>query len=286
MFKQLIISMRPKQWIKNGFVFAGLLFSKSFFKLEPTLKTLACFVLFSMVSGTVYILNDIIDKEKDAHHPEKCKRPIASDKLSRKTALAFHFIILTVSLVAAAFIDLRMSLFLIGYYFLVLAYSLKLKNIFILDVIVLSMGFVLRTVAGAVIIDVWISPWLVLCTMLLAQFLSFNKRKNELMVLSEKAGEHKKTLEYYTPELINSMISVISAVMLMTYSLYTFSAGKSSYMMITIPFVFYGIFRYQYLVINKNEGGNPETTFLKDKPLLIDVFLWVVLCAIIVAFFQ
>jgi 4-hydroxybenzoate polyprenyltransferase len=284
--KLLIVSMRPKQWIKNGFVFAGLLFSRSFLELGPVLETVACFLLFSAVSGAIYILNDLVDVEKDAHHPVKCKRPIASGRLGGSTALVFSLGVLAVSLALAAFADVRLFLILFGYFLLVLAYSLKLKNIVILDVIVLSMGFVLRTAAGAVVIDVWISPWLILCTTLLALFLALNKRRNELLVLSDKAGEHKKILEHYTPELINNMLSVITSATVMSYSLYTFSAGRSSYMMLTIPFVLYGIFRYQYLVMSQDEGGSPELTLLKDKPLLISILLWAAACAVIVAFFD
>jgi 4-hydroxybenzoate polyprenyltransferase len=284
--KYLIGSMRPKQWVKNCAVFAGLIFSKSFLHLGPVIESLYCFFLFSTVSGAVYILNDIIDKEKDELHPVKCKRPIASGKLDSSKALVFSLVVLVISLTLAALLDIGLFLILFAYFFLVLVYSLKLKNIVILDVIILSMGFVLRTVGGAVVIGVWISPWLILCTTLLALFLALNKRKNELLVLSDKAGQHKKILEHYTPELINSMLSVITSATVMSYSLYTFSAGKSSYMMLTIPFVLYGIFRYQYLVMSKDSGGSPELTLFKDKPLLICILLWIITSMVIVAFFQ
>ena len=284
--KNLIISMRPKQWLKNSFVFAGLIFSKSFFQLEPVLKTLFCFVLFSFVSGSVYIINDIIDKEKDALHPVKSKRPIASGKVGKPQALVFSLFALTISLVLAFLTNIKVFFILLTYFVLVLSYSLKLNNIVILDVIILSMGFVLRTVGGAVAIDVWISPWLILCTTLLALFLALNKRKNELLVMSDKAGEHRKNLEHYSDDLINNMLSVITSATVMSYSLYTFSAGKSGYMMFTIPFVLYGIFRYQYLVASRDMGGSPEITLIKDKPLLINVVLWVLTSMVIVAFFD
>ena len=282
--RNLIYSMRPKQWIKNCFVFAGLVFSKSFFHIEPIIKTFYCFVLFSMVSGSVYIINDIIDRERDALHPVKCKRPIAAGKLDRTQALAFSLVVLALSLTLALFLNSKLFLILLSYFILVLSYSLKFKNVVILDVILLSAGFVLRTVGGAVVIDVWISPWLLLCTTLLALFLALNKRRNELLVMSGKAGEHRKILEQYTPELINNMLSVITSTTVMSYSLYTFSAGKSSYMMLTIPFVLYGIFRYQYLVTSRDVGGSPELTLFKDKPLLINVALWIIACVVIVAF--
>jgi 4-hydroxybenzoate polyprenyltransferase len=281
----LVLSMRPKQWTKNGFVFAGLLFSRSFIHPRLVLEAFYAFVLFSLVSGTVYIINDILDREKDAHHPRKCKRPIASGRLNPRIALVYALIVLVASLALSLLDDYRLFIILLAYFLLVLAYSLKLKHVVILDVILLSMGFVLRTIGGGVVIDVWISPWLILCTTLLALFLALNKRKNELLVLSEDAVKHRKILDEYTPDLIDKMLSVITSTTVMSYSLYTFSAGKSSYMMLTIPFVLYGIFRYQYLVAVKDMGGSPELAFLQDIPLMIDLILWVVACAVIVLFF-
>jgi len=283
--KNLIKSMRPKQWVKNCFVFAGLIFSKSFFQLELILRTIYCFAFFSMVSGVVYIINDIIDADKDALHPVKCKRPIAAGRLGSSQALVFSLILLVASLTMALIFDIKLFIILLVYFLLILSYSLALKNIVILDVIVLSAGFVLRTVAGATVIDVWISPWLILCTTLLALFLALNKRKSELHVMADKAGEHRKNLEQYTPGLIDNMLSVITSTTVMSYSLYTFSTGKSGYMMLTIPFVLYGIFRYQYLVSSKDMGGSPEVTLFKDKPLLINIVLWIVASAVIVNFF-
>jgi 4-hydroxybenzoate polyprenyltransferase len=156
----------------------------------------------------------------------------------------------------------------------------------ILDVIIIAAGFVLRTAAGAVAIDVWISPWLLLCTTMLALFLALIKRKNELIILSDNAGNHRKNLGQYSPGLIDSMLSVITSTTIMSYSLYTFSAGKSNYMMLTIPFVLYGVFRYQYLASGKDAGGDPGQTLLKDRPLQIDILLWIAACMVIVIFFQ
>lgn len=280
----LIKSMRPKQWTKNAFVFAGLIFSRSFFQLDSILRVLGAFLLFSLISGSLYIINDVIDREKDLHHPVKSKRPIASGRLPAAQALVFAVVVSVLSLTAALYLDLSLFLTLAAYYLLVFAYSVKLKNIVILDVIVLAGGFVLRTVGGAVVIGVWISPWLILCTTLLALFLALNKRKNELKVLESAASSHRKILEEYTPELIDKMLSVITSTTLMSYSLYTFSASKSSYMMLTIPFVLYGIFRYQYLVSARDLGGSPELVLLQDKPLLADLILWVVASIIIVGF--
>jgi len=282
---QIIASMRPKQWTKNSFVFAGLIFSKSFLYLDAVMRVLYAFVLFSLVSGTVYIINDVVDRDKDRLHPRKSKRPIASGSLNPYEALAYSFIVLAVALFLAFRLDFELFLILAAYFTLVTAYSLKLKNVVILDVILIAGGFVLRTVGGALVIDVRISPWLIVCTTLLSLFLALNKRKNELLVLSENAAEHRKILEEYTPELIDQMLSVVTSTTVMSYSLYTFNAGKSHYMMLTIPFVLYGIFRYQYLASTKDMGESPELVLLKDKPLLINIILWVVASIVIVNYF-
>ena len=283
--RDVIISMRPKQWTKNGFVFAGLIFSKSFFNVDAILRVILAFFLFSLVSGALYIINDVIDREKDLHHPVKCKRPIASGRIPIAGAMITALLIIVVSLSASFYLDVKLFSILLAYSVLVFAYSIKLKNIVILDVIILSMGFVLRTAGGAVVIGVWISPWLILCTTLLALFLAFIKRKNELRVLADGAANHRKILQEYSPELIHRMLSVVTSTTLMSYSLYTFSAGKSSYMMLTIPFVLYGIFRYQYLTSARDMGGSPELVLLQDKPLLIDIVLWAAACVVIVGFF-
>ncbi len=282
--KDVIVSMRPKQWTKNGFVFAGLIFSKSFFNLDAIWRVILAFFLFSLVSGSLYIINDIIDRDKDLHHPVKCKRPIASGRLPIAGAMITALLIILAAISASYWLDVKLFLILLAYSVLVFAYSIKLKNIVILDVIILSMGFVLRTAGGAVVINVWISPWLILCTTLLALFLALIKRKNELRVLAGGAANHRKILEEYTPEMIDRMLSVVTSTTLMSYSLYTFSAGKSSYMMLTIPFVLYGIFRYQYLASARDMGGSPELVLLQDKPLLIDLILWIAACIVIVGY--
>jgi len=281
----VFISMRPKQWTKNSFVFAGLIFSKSFVEAGPVLKSIAAFLLFSLVSGAVYIINDIIDRDRDALHPQKSSRPIASGKLGIYEALAWSAVMLAAALVLAFLLDLELFLILLTYFLLVLVYSVRLKNIVILDVIIISLGFVLRTAGGAFVIDVGISPWLIVCTTLLALFLALNKRKSELLVLTDDATGHRKNLEQYSTELIDRMLSVVTSALVMSYSLYTFNAGKSYYMMLTIPFVLYGIFRYQYLTMSKNMGGSPEIVLLKDKPLLLNVILWVITSVVIVAYF-
>jgi 4-hydroxybenzoate polyprenyltransferase len=279
-------SMRPKQWTKNGFVFAGLIFSKSFFNLEPVLKSLYAFILFSFVSGAVYIINDIADRQKDAIHPTKCRRPIASGKLKPLEAGGFAVLVLAISLTLAYMLEVKLFYILASYFCLVVVYSLWLKNLVIVDVLIIAAGFVLRTVGGTMAINVKISPWLIMCTTLLALFIALTKRRSELITLpGATAAEHRKNLEEYTPELIDSMLSVVTSTTVMSYSLYTFNAGKSYYMMFTIPFVIYGIFRYQYLTLTGNSGGSPELVLLKDKPLMFDILLWIAASLIIVTYF-
>lgn len=279
-------SMRPKQWTKNGFIFAGLIFSRSFFDMGQVLKSIYAFVLFSMVSGVVYIINDIVDQKKDVLHPVKRMRPIASGKLRPWEAGAFAVLVLFIAIPASYLLERRFFAILLSYFCMMLLYSIYLKNVVIVDVLIIAAGFVLRTVGGALAIKVIISPWLIMCTTFLALFIALNKRKNELIVLPDEArGKHRKNLQEYTPAFIDSMLSVVTSVTVMSYSLYTFNAGKTYYMMLTIPFVIYGIFRYQYLTINKNLGGSPELVLLKDKPLIIDMALWIIVSMIIVTYF-
>ena len=283
--KEIVISMRPKQWLKNAFVFAGLIFSKSFMDADQVVRTVFAFVLFSLLSGSVYIINDIVDKERDRLHPRKSSRPVASGRLNANAALICSLVLAAASLLLGFILDFGLFAVLGAYFLLVLGYSLKFKNYIIIDVILIAAGFVLRTVGGALVIDVRISPWLLVCTTLLALFIALNKRRSELVVLSENAAGHRRILEEYTPELIDRMLSVVTSTTVMAYSLYTFNAGKSYYMMLTIPFVLYGIFRYQYLASKGDLGGSPELALLKDRPLFVNVALWVISSIVIVALF-
>ena len=283
--KYLLITMRPKQWIKNSFVFAGLIFSKSFLEVNPVIKTIYAFLLFSMVSGVVYIINDTIDREKDILHPTKAKRPIAAGKLKPIEAILSAFIILGITMYLAYRIEVLFFIIIVSYFILVLLYSIFLKHVVILDVVIISFGFVLRTLGGTAVIGVEISPWLIMCTTFLSLFLALNKRKNELILLSDEAVLHRKNLGEYTTGLIDQMLPVVTSATIMSYSLYTFTSGKSHYMMLTIPFVLYGIFRYQYIASSENEDGNPENMLLKDTPLLINMLLWGITSIVIVFIF-
>ncbi|MCT4618983.1 MAG: decaprenyl-phosphate phosphoribosyltransferase [Marinisporobacter sp.] len=280
----LLKTMRPKQWTKNLILFAGVLFSNNLFDTDLLKVSLIGFILFCIFSGNVYIVNDLVDKEKDQLHPKKCNRPIASGKVSITQAIIF----LCVSLIFSFFLAYKLDylFFIVGLFYsiLVILYSFVLKHRVILDVMTISIGFVLRAVAGVVLIDVRISPWLLLCTFLLSLFLALHKRKSEVDLITKGNKKSRKILEEYTPELLNDMLHIVTSSTVMAYSLYTFSASKSMYMMVTIPFVVYGIFRYQYIVHRKGMGENPELVLLSDIPLIVDILLWSISCIFILYF--
>ncbi len=277
MLKGLLITMRPKQWIKNLFIFTALVFAEKLFELQLLARTITAFVLFCIISSCVYLINDLADMEKDRRHPIKSKRPLASGQLKPSVAIAATMVLTVASLIGSFSLSLLFGLIALAYLLLMIAYSFALKDIVILDVLTLALGFVLRAVAGAVAIAVPISPWLYVCTTLLALFLGFGKRRHELILLEEGADEHRAILREYTLRLLDEMIAIVTSAAVMAYSLYTFSAPNlppNHSMMLTIPFVLYGIFRYLYLIHIKNKGGSPEEILLEDLPLLIDIVLW------------
>lgn len=278
--------MRPKQWSKNLLVFAGYLFTIEKSPPGDFWRVLLAFALFCMISGAVYILNDAMDIEKDRHHPVKCKRPLASGQVSIGAALTFAAFLTAASIAAGFHMNLSFGLSIVAYLLLNFAYTFCFKQVVILDLLVLAGGFVIRAVAGAVVISVVISPWLLLCTTFLALFLGLAKRRHEIVILEDDAINHRKILNEYSVMYLDQMIIITAATSLMAYSLYTFSgfsdtATSHPYMMVTIPFVIYGIFRYLYLVHTKNAGGHPEQVLLDDKPLLINIVLWAAVVAII-----
>ncbi|PAB55581.1 decaprenyl-phosphate phosphoribosyltransferase [Anaeromicrobium sediminis] len=266
--------MRPKQWTKNFILFAGLLFSHNLADIHKLKLATMAFLLFCGLSGSVYIINDILDVEKDRNHPKKKFRPIASGMVSVKGALIFLCGLLFTTLYISY--RLNVQFFYVGvlYFLLITFYSFILKHLVIIDVMAIALGFVLRAIAGVVVIDALISPWLLLCTFLLALFLALNKRKAELEIKKNS----RKILEEYSKELLSEMISIVTASTVMAYSLYSFTAYDHVYMMLTIPFVVYGIFRYEYIVHKKNLGETPETVLLKDKPLIVNIILWIISC--------
>jgi len=280
-FKGFINLLRPKQWIKNLFLFAALLFSRNMDKPQYVLTVLYAFLCFCMISSTVYIFNDIRDVEKDRQHPRKRMRPIAAGIIDRREAQILMIIMLPVSVILSFMLDYSFGVIVMTYLLNNVVYTLHVKNIVILDVMSIALGFILRVSGGAVVIGVTISPWLLLCTFLLSLFLGFSKRRNELLILQADAHSHRSILEHYSLDFIDNMLSIVTASTLISYSLYTFYASESKHSMVTILFVLYGIFRYQYIVYNKKMGGSPEEIILTDIPLIVDIMLWILVSIII-----
>lgn len=286
---ELFKSIRPQQWLKNFFIFAPLIFSENIFNRSMFLQALLAFAVFCLLSGALYILNDLKDLEEDKLHPIKSKRPLASGELKRRQAIAAFVILSFISLLLASVVNEEFLWVCLVYFFLQIAYSFALKHVVILDVFIVASGFFLRVIAGAVAIQVQISPWLLICTTLLALFLALSKRRHEIILLDEDAINHRPILKEYSPYLLDQMISVVTASTVIAYCLYTISGETiekfgTNKLILTVPFVLYGIFRYLYLIHQKAEGGTPETLILKDHPLLLDIFLWVVSAALIIYF--
>jgi len=285
--KAILRSMRPAQWTKNLSVFAALVFAQKFFSVPLFLKSLAAFLVFCLISGGLYIFNDLRDREEDRAHPKKSQRPIARGEVSSSEALAAFLVLEGGSLAAAFFLNRNFFIAVLIYFVLQLAYSLKLKQVVILDIFVIAAGFVIRVVAGGLVIAVPISSWLLICTTLLALFLAMSKRRHELVLLEEKAIDHRPILKEYSAYLLDQMIAVVTASTLIAYCLYTISAETvakfgTEHLVWTSAFVLYGIFRYLYLVHRQGKGGSPEELVLQDKPLLLNVLLWIAAVILII----
>jgi 4-hydroxybenzoate polyprenyltransferase len=278
MLMALIKTMRPRQWPKNIFVFAALVFDKQLFHPAAFLKTLAGFMLFCLISSSVYIFNDIVDIEADRQHPEKKKRPIPSGQLPLSVAWIAGILLTVITLALGDILDLAFAAVMLAYFLLNLAYSRWLKHIPIVDVLILAACFVLRVAAGVSLIHVErFSPWIYIVMTLLALYLGFGKRRAELALLAQGAGSHRKVFEGYTIPLLDQYILIVSGTTIVAYSLYTFTAPNvpaNHSMMLTIPFVLYAIFRYMYLIQIKHAGGAPEEILLLDRPLQIAMLLW------------
>ena len=276
--RPLLVSMRPKQWMKNVLIFTALIFDEKLLDLQAFLVTCAGFILFSLVSSSVYLLNDITDVEADRQHPKKKNRPIASGDLNISTARWAVVVLLLVAIALAYILSPGFCLLLLIYLILNLIYSRWLKHIVIIDVFVLASFYVIRVVAGLTLIEVTrFSPWLYVVTTLLALYIGLGKRRAELTLLSDGAQSHRKVLDGYSLPLLDQYITIVSATTVVAYSLYTFSAPNlpaNHAMMLTIPFAIYGILRYLYLIQNKQGGGAPEEELLSDRPLQVTILLW------------
>jgi len=278
MLNSLLKTMRLRQWIKNGFVFFALIFDKQLFVVDSFLRTLAGFFLFCLISSAVYLLNDISDMEADRKHPEKKHRPIASGQLPLNVAGSAAIILIVISLSIAYLLEPALAIILAIYLGINILYSNWLKHVPILDVLFISTGFVLRVAAGVALITVErFSPWLYVMTTLFSLYIGFGKRRAEMTLLSQSAGSHRKVLDGYTLPLIDQYITIVSGTTIVTYSLYTFTAPNlpsNHAMMLTIPFVVYGIFRYLQLIQTGHAAGAPDEVALKDRPLQVTVLLW------------
>lgn len=280
MLKSLLKTMRPRQWPKNGVVLAALIFDRQLSLTDPVplLRSMGGFVLFCMLSSAIYIINDLVDIEADRQHPTKCNRPIASGRLPILVAIAAAVFLLLTTFVISFFLSRWFLLIGVSYFLINLAYSNWLKHVPLVDVLIIALGFVLRVGAGVVLIVVErFSPWLYVVTTLLALYIGFGKRRAELTLVENGANAYRRVLEGYNLPLLDQLITVVSTCTIITYSLYTFSAPNlpsNHTMMLTIPFVLYGVFRYLYLIHVKKEGGAPEELLLTDRPLQITILLW------------
>lgn len=285
--KHLIVSMRPGQWTKNLFVFAGLIFSGNLFHPEILFRVGSGFILFSLVAGSIYIFNDIIDVEYDRAHPEKKNRPLAAGLLSVSVAYPGAIVLATAGLIGGLTLDKGFFVIILSYLIINFAYTIKIKKMVILDIMCISSGFVLRVLAGTELAEVTPSDWLILCTIMLSLFLGFSKRRHELIITGAKAFSHRKVLGEYSLSFLDQMIAVATACTVMSYALYTVSPQTvyrfgTRNLVLSIPFVIYGIYRYLYLIHQKNMGGNPTRELVRDIPLLINAFLWALVVVLII----
>jgi len=278
--------LRPRQWLKNVFVFAGLIFSRQFFYPDSIEKSIYAFVVFCLLSSCGYIINDILDYKEDRAHPVKSKRPIAAGKISRGQAAVVGALLLVLSLCSAYLLGAKFSYVCLIYLTVIVLYSTAIKNIVILDVLVVALGYVLRAIAGATVIAVEISSWLLLCTLLIALFLAISKRRTEIVLLGEGATKHRRILSQYSLGLLNQMIAVVTAACIVAYCLYTLAPETvvkfgTRNLIFPVPFVIYGIFRYLYITYQKVEADIPEKVLISDLPLQVCLVLWIVTCLVI-----
>jgi 4-hydroxybenzoate polyprenyltransferase len=283
----VLVSLRPRQWVKNLFVFGGLIFGQRLFVPPAVGAALAAFAIFCGLSGAIYLLNDVADRDKDRLHPDKRMRPIASGRLPVRAALVAAGVLIVGGLAAALWLSRPFALVALAYVVLLSAYSARLKHVVIVDVLVVAIGFVLRAAAGALVIGVAISGWLLICTVLLALFLALGKRRHDVLTLGESAAGHRPILAEYSAGLLDQMIAVVTASTVTAYALYTMSPETvakfhTPFLPATLPFVLYGIFRYLYLLYHRQLGGNPTDMVVRDRPLVLNTLLWMIVVLLII----
>lgn len=287
LLKDYALALRPHQWVKNVLVFGALVFSHSLLDWSAIQLSMSAFMLFCAASSGIYLLNDLRDLEQDRNHPTKRLRPLASGAVNPSTAFIVMGLLLAGSLVGSFVLRAEFAVILLSYVILNIAYSFGLKRMVIVDVMVIALGFVFRAVAGAVVIGVATSPWLILCTLTLALLVGFGKRRHELSLLGSDAQNHRASLESYSLPFLDMMMGISGATAVVTYSLYTLAAETvarvgTHYLVLTVPWVMYGIFRYLYLVHQQKEGGDPSHLFVSDRPTLVNAILWAVTVCLVI----
>ena len=283
----LLEAMRPRQWSKNVFVLAGIVFAGRLFEARAELRVLACFALFCAASSALYLANDVADRASDVHHPLKRTRPIASGRLSPSLAIAASAILTLVALAGTALLNRTTLAVTAAYLASTFAYSLGLKRAFLLDVKIVAAGFVLRAVAGASCIEAEISPWLLVCSFLLALFLALGKRRAELVLLGQNATDHRVALGSYSLPLVDSWLTALAGASIVSYALYTQSPRTVEHfgttnLLYTVPFVIYALFRYQHHVVRQDAGGDPGSLLLQDPGLWISLLAWAITAAVVI----
>ncbi|MCR4437644.1 MAG: decaprenyl-phosphate phosphoribosyltransferase [bacterium] len=283
----LLVAIRPRQWTKNLLLFAGVMFSLNLGSAPLVMRACLAFAVFCLLSSSVYLVNDVIDAEQDRQHPLKRMRPVASGVLRPVFALSVAGMLAVVGIFGAVCLNAQFAALAVGYYVLMVIYSMWLKRVAPLDTLIIAIGFVLRAVAGAVVVDVAISQWLVVCTTFLALFVALCKRRHELTALGSVATAHRRALIAYSPVLLDQFIILAATSAVMSYTLYTLSPHTlaefgTPNLVYTVPLVVFGIFRYLYLVHHENGGGNPEVLLFADVPLLAAIILWALMAATII----
>ncbi len=275
--RDLILLMRPKDWTKNLLVFAAVVFVGDLFEPSHLLVVSLAFIALCLVSSGVYAANDAIDAPLDAEHPIKRDRPVAAGRVSRRTAFIVSGVLVVLGLALAAALEWHFLVVVLVYWFVQVAYSVRLKHVIIVDLLAIAAGFVLRAIAGAAVIGVFASPWLILCSGLLALFMAAAKRRHELILLEESSIDHRPVLAEYSAEMLDSIMTTLAATTISSYALYAYFSSMTPYylMMSTVPFVIYGILRYQYLVLRHGLGGRPADALLGDRSILIAIGLWI-----------
>ncbi len=285
---ELLRLMRPHQWVKNAFVFIGLLFGHAWHDANLVTQVVMAFAAFCLVSSAVYVFNDIVDLEQDRLHPKKCLRPLAAGKIGMSAAIMLAALLGVLGFVLAFIASSKVLLILVGYALMNIAYSLRLKHVVILDVFIIATGFMLRILAGTLGVGIPPSQWLLLCGLMVTLFLGFTKRRAEIIVLTEDKAAHRKVLEHYSPMLLDKMIGITAAGLIMSYSLYTMNADTirihgTANLIYTVPFVMYGVFRYIYLLHRQSRGGDPSHDLVRDPHLFIVVGAWLVATILLIA---